>query len=491
MRSLLLAAALMLATAPAAMAGLFRDNRPLFTEASSKVVTVDDDNYAQMLASENEVWIVDFYAPWCPHCRQFAPEWEKVARFYENSATVHVGAVDCTKNNDVCILEEVKGYPAIKMYHVPKGTTKTKRLGGMGGRRTMQNIVEWAEKAFKEAGMPSGIGGQSIEKRMEMVRHGVIAEGFGDDADKSVEQSMTMKFRHLQDAGAAAIFTLENGFFMGTTVLEGERYEAALEWIEALAASFPMQVNRDVFASLAVDMRKRALWDHSSWQRMLDQWKEEAQRTTFPNTLLVSNEEQGWAHCHTYTCGLWTLFHSMSVSTTSTWKPSAIAAAIRLFIMHFFGCEECVKHFMQANPLSKMEELAESDTEGTQAVTLWLWKMHNIVNRVTKRPIWPSVVDCHSCYAPEVEVASLDPANLRPDHIAAFMQNVYNHQDADIWSMRYATRGFSSSVMETVTDFGSSSMLLVCVVGACAVALRTQRSRFGSLVSLLQREHSA
>ena len=35
--------------------------------------------HENVLASE-DAWIIDFYAPWCGHCVQFAPDFEKAAR---------------------------------------------------------------------------------------------------------------------------------------------------------------------------------------------------------------------------------------------------------------------------------------------------------------------------------------------------------------------------------------------------------------------------
>lgn len=44
--------------------------------------------------------LVEFYANWCPHCRSYAPTYEKVAKFFKANAEkgglkVFVGRVDC------------------------------------------------------------------------------------------------------------------------------------------------------------------------------------------------------------------------------------------------------------------------------------------------------------------------------------------------------------------------------------------------------------
>lgn len=46
------------------------------------VVTLDSSSFAQLMRKpEDEIWIVDFYAPWCNPCQKLAPEWRKLAKY--------------------------------------------------------------------------------------------------------------------------------------------------------------------------------------------------------------------------------------------------------------------------------------------------------------------------------------------------------------------------------------------------------------------------
>ncbi len=52
----------------------------------------------------------------CGHCKQFAPEYEKIAQtLKENDPLIHVAKVDATKASALGSRFEVSGYPTIKI----------------------------------------------------------------------------------------------------------------------------------------------------------------------------------------------------------------------------------------------------------------------------------------------------------------------------------------------------------------------------------------
>ena len=58
--------------------------------------------------------LVQFYAPWCGHCQQLAPTWEKVAD--KIGRDVAVGKLDCTQYQTLAQKYGIRGFPTIKFF---------------------------------------------------------------------------------------------------------------------------------------------------------------------------------------------------------------------------------------------------------------------------------------------------------------------------------------------------------------------------------------
>ena len=84
-----------------------------------------DDRIAMTKADEH--CLMEFFAPWCPHCQNFGPTYERIAALYnkgENWANptegherpqphVTVMSVDCVANGHLCSHFDVRGYPTV------------------------------------------------------------------------------------------------------------------------------------------------------------------------------------------------------------------------------------------------------------------------------------------------------------------------------------------------------------------------------------------
>lgn len=109
-----------------------------------------------------------------------------------------------------------------------------------------------------------------------------------------------------------------------------------------------------------------------------------------------------------YSCGLWTLFHYLTVqaanSDTSA-HPAEVLEAIHGFVKHFFGCSGCSEHFQE---MAERRQLSKVISQND--AVLWLWSAHNEVNQrlagdETEDPAFPkmqfpSVEMCPECRQP-------------------------------------------------------------------------------------------
>lgn len=82
--------------------------------SKSDVVTLTDDNFDNLVLNSGEVWLVEFYAPWCGHCKALAPEWEQAASDLKGS--VRIGALDATANEQKAAEYGIQGFPTIKLF---------------------------------------------------------------------------------------------------------------------------------------------------------------------------------------------------------------------------------------------------------------------------------------------------------------------------------------------------------------------------------------
>lgn len=127
------------------------------------------------------------------------------------------------------------------------------------------------------------------------------------------------------------------------------------------------------------------------------QWTERLKTFTFFG---VGFSEAKFSVCkgpeHEYACGLWQLFHTLTVDSTDN-NALYVLRGIRGYVDNFFSCEECREHFMSKD----LPEVSET----RQRAILWLWQAHNTVNKRIA-PDWgygpldlqyPSIESCSDC----------------------------------------------------------------------------------------------
>ncbi|KAL1604107.1 hypothetical protein SLS60_005699 [Paraconiothyrium brasiliense] len=108
---------------------------------SSKVLQVTTADYDRLIAKSNYTSIVEFYAPWCGHCKNLQPAYEKAAKSLEGIAKVAAVNCDDELNKPLCGKMGVQGFPTLKIVRPGKKAGKP-TVEDYNGPREAKGIVE-------------------------------------------------------------------------------------------------------------------------------------------------------------------------------------------------------------------------------------------------------------------------------------------------------------------------------------------------------------
>ncbi|KAJ1642233.1 protein disulfide-isomerase precursor, partial [Dispira simplex] len=111
------------------------------TEAAvdSDVLVLTESNFKDTIL-DNDLMMVEFYAPWCGYCKKLAPEYEKAATALKPKG-IPLAKVDCTTEENLCSKYGVKGYPTLLTFR--KGQDEPSKYEKA---RNEQGIVSYLAK---------------------------------------------------------------------------------------------------------------------------------------------------------------------------------------------------------------------------------------------------------------------------------------------------------------------------------------------------------
>ncbi|KAF3924925.1 hypothetical protein ABW21_db0208138 [Orbilia brochopaga] len=108
--------------------------------SSSPVLQLTSKNFNEKILKSNHASIVEFYAPWCGHCKNLKPAYEAAAGNLKGLA--QVAAIDCDDdaNKPTCQEYGIQGFPTLKSFKPSKSGKPS--VQDYQGPRNAKGIVD-------------------------------------------------------------------------------------------------------------------------------------------------------------------------------------------------------------------------------------------------------------------------------------------------------------------------------------------------------------
>ena len=351
----------------------------------------------------------------CPHCHRYKPDYIRLAKDiqHRNTGQVPVAfyALSCVAHPTLCDAYEVESFPTILGFPLlPSNATSTdvthdspvvlnknglsdmtpdiiaSNLGFSVTHSTGKNIILQSEEDRKE-----------LESRYESLELESIRTKIN-----RIEYPKKLTDIYM-DAALSLTFALEHGVYVKPGPLSEDRFQILKRFLDILLWTTPKEWG---YVELLEDLRRdlptiRMSKSHLRkvlYSRNTHDWS--IVGNSKPNTQTWS---EGCSHGNPgagFTCGLWELFHIMTVGAAeqlemaytsgyhdlSILSNQAVALVIRDFIDAFFNCAVCREHFVNAYDSCDLQVCTRLSADlpfhefEARELAIWIWEMHNAVN---------------------------------------------------------------------------------------------------------------
>ncbi len=88
----------------------------LAAAAESAVLDLKPDNFDDVVLKSGKPTLVEFFAPWCGHCKNLAPVYEDLANIFASSDKVQIAKVDADAEKALGKRFGVQGFPTLKWF---------------------------------------------------------------------------------------------------------------------------------------------------------------------------------------------------------------------------------------------------------------------------------------------------------------------------------------------------------------------------------------
>jgi len=121
-------------------------SQPVPESQDESVFTLVGNQFDDVVFDDEKDVLVEFYAPWCGHCKRLKPTWDTLGeRYAEIKERITIAKMDATENDiPPSAPFRVSGFPTIKFK--PAGSREFKDYDG---DRTLESLIEFVEAQAK------------------------------------------------------------------------------------------------------------------------------------------------------------------------------------------------------------------------------------------------------------------------------------------------------------------------------------------------------
>ncbi|XP_057971592.1 protein disulfide-isomerase-like [Malania oleifera] len=138
----------------------FVKSEPIPEVNNEPVKVVVGDSLGDIVFNSGKNVLLEFYAPWCGHCKKLAPILDEVAVSFENDADVTIAKLDATANDIVDDAFEVRGYPTLYFRSASGNVLQYE------GGRTKEDIIEFIQKNRDKSGQTESVQPESAKDEL-------------------------------------------------------------------------------------------------------------------------------------------------------------------------------------------------------------------------------------------------------------------------------------------------------------------------------------
>jgi len=183
---------------------------PSWKPPPDAVITLTSTDFDE-ITNREPLMLVEFYAPWCGHCKKLEPEYEKAAKQLQNEdPPILLAKVDATQESDLASRFGVTGYPTLKIFR--KG-----KVSDYKGERNTMGIVKHMVSQVGEASILS-TSQKDLQKLLEENNEEIVVVGYFTDEEnnlalKYIDATNNMReeyvFTHTFDSKIAEAFKVK------------------------------------------------------------------------------------------------------------------------------------------------------------------------------------------------------------------------------------------------------------------------------------------